>query len=121
MKKKKDVRFSLIDYNLSNDGVNHKLVQETLPSLVMCKRTRKCKHIFIIIIIALNHMCLYVYSCNTAKIALRDIDVRKCNNVTQKRLITLLFAVMTSNRWKGTYKVSHDITHDFYMRMMDVC
>lgn len=42
----------------------------------------------------------------------RDVDVRKCNNVTQKHLITLLFAVMTSNRWKGAYKVNRDITHD---------
>lgn len=51
-------------------------------------------------------------SCDTAKTTLRDVDARKCSNVTQKRLITLLFAVMTSNRWKGAYKVSHDITHD---------
>lgn len=68
--------------------------------------------IFILMIVALNHTYLYVRSCNTAKTALRDVDVRKCNNMTQKRLITLLFAVMTSNRWKGAYKVSYDITHD---------
>lgn len=50
---------------------------------------------------------------NTANaMIVRWVDIRKCDNLTQKRLITLLFAVMTSNRWKGAYKVSHDITHD---------
>jgi len=89
-----------IDYNLLNNDIGRKPVRETEMYLVTCERIRKQMHIFN------NHHRVKSYVCSFTYVAVKPrkphyVDVRKCNNVTQKRLITLLFAMMTSNRWKG--------------------